>query len=166
MAAFVAGDITYALLNQRKMSDSRNMNRVRLTFGAGAETYATGGIPLTIGKLGCPTVVESLIVVDKGDSGYSFMYDQSAKKIIVFVAPAQTHTHDVKVIASITEDSTIGLQGQVFGKNSATNATIVGANSATNGGVVSATLAAAALSELANGTDIATQVLEVEVIGY
>jgi len=166
MAAFVAGDITYLMLNNRTLADSRKFNRVRLTFGAGSETYATGGIPLTIGKLGCPTVVESLIVVDKGDSGYSFMYDQSAKKLIMFVAPAQTHTHDIKVMESITEDGTVGVQGSKFGKNSATNLTVVGANSATNGGVVSATLSAAALSELANATDIATQVLEVEVIGY
>lgn len=166
MAAFVAGDITYLMLNSRKLGDSRNFNRVRMTFGAASETYATGGIPITKGKLGCPTVIESMIVVDKGDSGYSFMYDQSAEKLIMFVAPAQTHTHDIKIMESLTYDATVGLNGSSLGKNTATNVTVAGANSTTLGGVVSTTLGAAAMTELANGTDIATQVLEVEVVGW
>jgi len=168
MAAFAAADITYLVLNQRTLADSRKFNRVRLTFGASTETYETGGIPITIGKLGCPTVVESMIVVDKGNSGYDFMYDQSAKKLLVFVAPAQTHTHDVKIIAGQAAASTDAISAKTLtlGKESATNITIAGANSATLGGVVSTTLAAAAMSELANATDIATQVIEVEVVGW
>lgn len=166
MAAFVAGDVTYLMLNNRTLADSRKMNRVRMTFGAGSETYATGGIPVSKGKLGCPVNIESMIVVDKGNSGYSFMYDQSAEKLIMFVAPAQTHTHDIKIMESITASGSVGINGSTLGKNTATNVTIAGANSTTLGGVVSTTLAAAALTELANGTDIATQILEVEVIGY
>jgi len=167
MAAFVVGDVTYLMLNQRKTGDSRAHNRVRLTFGAGAETYATGGIPLSKGKMGCPVVVESLIVVDKADSGYSFMYDQSAEKLIMFVAPVQTHTHDIKLIGGITADEPVAVNASTtLGKNAATNRTIAGANSTTLGGVVSATLAAAALSELANGTDIDTQVIECEILGW
>lgn len=166
MAAFVAADITYTMLNQRKTHGSRNANRVKLVFGAGSETYATGGIPLSKGQLGCPTTIESLIVCDNGGSGYSFMYDQANEKLKVFVAPAQTHTHDIKVMESITADSTVGTNGSTFGKNSATNLTIAGANSTTLGGVVSATLAASVLTELANATDIATQTLHVEVVGW
>lgn len=166
MAAFAAADVAYTMMTRRNLGDSRSMNRVKLVFGAGTETYATGGIPLTIGKLGCPTVVESLVVVDNGGSAYHWMYDQSAQKLMAFQAPAQTHTHDIKVIASITEDNTIGLQGEIFGKNGATNATIVGANSTANGGVVSATLSASGLVEVAASTDIAAQTLEVEVIGW
>ena len=172
MAAFVAGDITYAMLNQRKLSDSRNLNRVRLTFGAGSETYATNGIPLTKGKMGCPTIIESMIIVDQGSSGYVFQYDQSAEKLLVMqtaTATTAAHTHDIKFMESITADATIGLNGSTLGKNSATNVTVAGANSTTLGGVVSAsalTSAAAALTELPNATDIATQVIEVEVIGW
>jgi hypothetical protein len=165
MAAFVAADVTYLMLNQRKTADSRNANRVRMTFGASTETYATGGIPVSKGKLGCPTVIESMRIVDQS-TGYFFSYDQSAEKLMIFVAPAQTHTHDVKIMASITEDGAVGIQGAVFGKNSATNAVILGANSTLAGGVVSATLAAGAMTELAASTDIATQVIEVEVIGW
>ena len=165
MANIAAGDVTYTLVKARVGDGSLKKNLVRLAFGDGALTYPAGGIPITIGNLGCPVDVQSMVVVDKGTSGYSFMYDQSAAKLVMFQAPAQTHTHDVKVIASITEDAAVGLQGQIFGKNTATNATIVGANSATNGGVVSATLAAAAMAE-PSAVAIAAQTIEVEVVGY
>lgn len=167
MAGFVAGDITYTMLNNRTLGNSRKSNRVKLVFGAGAETYSTGGIPLSKGKLGCPVTIESLIVVDAGGSGYRFMYDQTNEKLMMFVAPAQTHTHDIKALGSLTSSEPLLLDASgVFGKNAATNRTIAGANSATNGGVVSATLAASADTELANATDIATQTLHVEVIGW
>lgn len=165
MADIAAADVTYTMLNQRKLGDSRNLNRVRLAFGDGALTYPANGIPLTKGHMGCPTVIESLVIVDKGTSGYEFMYDQSAEKLIVWQAPAQTHTHDIKIMESITEDAALGLQSGKLGKNTATNATIAGSNSTLNGGVVSATLAAAALAE-ASTVAIAAQTIEVEVLGW
>ena len=165
MANIASTDVTYTLVRERVGDGSRKKNLVRLAFGDGALTYPANGIPLLKGSMGCPTYIESLVVVDKGTSGYTFMYDQSAEKLVMWQAPAQTHTHDIKVMESITEDGTVGVQGSKFGKNSATNLTVVGANSATNGGVVSATLAAAALSE-ASAIAIAAQTIEVEVIGY
>lgn len=165
MADLAAGDVTYTLLNARKLGDSRNLNRVRLAFGDGALTVPANGIPITKAKCGCPTVIESLVVTDQGTSGYTFQYDQSAEKLVVMQAPAQTHTHDIKVIESVTEDASVGLNGTTFGKNTASNVTIVGANSATTGGVVSATLAAAANAE-ASTVAIAAQTIEVECIGW
>jgi hypothetical protein len=168
MADIAASDVTYTLLNSRKIngSPSRKLNRVRLAFGDGALTYPASGIPLTIGKLGCPSVVESLIVVDKGTSGYEFKYDQSAKKLVMFQAPAQTHSHDIFAVGGLTSSEPLLLDAsQVFGKNAATNRTIAGANAATTGGVMSATLSAAAMSE-PSAVAIAAQTIEVEVIGY
>jgi hypothetical protein len=165
MADIAAGDVAYTLVNARKLGDSRNLNRVRLVFGNGALEYPANGIPLTKGKMGCPTIIESLVVVDKGVSGYSFSYDQSAEKLIVLQAPAQTHTHDIKVMASQTHDSTLGLNASALGKNTATNVTVAGANSTTLGGVVSTTLAAAAMAQ-ASAVAIAEQTIEVEVIGW
>lgn len=165
MANIAAGDVTYTLVNQRKMSDSRSLNRVRLVFGNSTLEYPAGGIPLTKGKMGCPTVIESLVIVDKGTSGYSFMYDQSAEKLVMWQAPAQTHTHDIKIMESQTHDATVGLNASALGKNTATNITVAGANSATSGGVVSTTLAAAALAQ-ASAVAIAEQTIEVEVIGW
>src|ERR1041385_4195349 len=81
MANIGTADVTYTLLNQRKMSDSRNLNRVRLAFGDGALTYPAGGIPLLIGKLGCPTIVESMVIVDAGTPGSRFQYDQDKNNL-------------------------------------------------------------------------------------
>jgi hypothetical protein len=165
MADIAASNVTHLVVKQRTLADSRKLNLVRLSFGNGALTYPAGGIPLSKGKMGLPVIVESMIIVDKGTSGYNFMYDQSAEKLVMIQAPAQTHTHDIKVIASITADATVGLNGATLGKNTATNATILGANSTAAGGVVAATLAAAAGTE-PSAIAIAAQVIEVEVIGY
>ena len=165
MADLAAGDVTYTVLNVRKMSDSRSLNRIRLAFGDGALTYPANGIPLTIAKMGCPTVVESMVIVDKGTSGYNFMYKQSTAKLVAWQAPVQTHTHDIKLLGGLTLDAAVGMNSTTFGKNTATNATLAGANSTTLGGVVSTTLAAAADSEIST-VAIAAQTIEVEVIGW
>ena len=165
MANIAASDITVTLKNQRKLSDSRNMNRVLLAFGNGALEYPAGGIPISKGKLGCPTIIESMVIVDKGTSGYSFMYDQSAEKIVMFQAPAQTHDHDILILGGQTHDATLGLNVASLGKNAATNITLNGANSATTGGILSEALAAAAMVEPST-VAIAAQSIEVEVIGW
>lgn len=151
MADIAAGDVTYTILNTRKIngSPSRKLNRMRLAFGNGTLTYPASGIPLTKGKLGCPAVVESVVIVDKGTSGYEFMYDQSAEKLVMFQAPA----HGLFVVGGQTHDATLGLNTSVLGKNSATNATISNA------------VVAAALSE-PSAVAIAAQTVEIEVIGW
>lgn len=167
MADIAAGDVTYTLLNQRKLSDSRNSNRVRLAFGNGSLTVPANGISLSKGKMGCPVVIESLVVVDQGVSGYKFQYDQSAEKLVVMQSPARTHAHDFLVKGGTAAAGTdaLNIKTVIIGKEAATDATALGADSATKGGVISATLAAAALSE-ASAVAIAAQTIEVEVIGY
>ena len=167
MADIAAGDVTYTVINQRIGMGSRKMNTIRLAFGDGALTYPAAGIPLSKGKMGCPVNIESMVVVDKGTSGYSFMYDQSAEKLVMFQEAARTHTHDVKIIAGQAAASTDAISAKTLtlGKESATNITIAGANSATLGGVVSTTLAAQASAE-PSAVAIAAQTIEVEVIGY
>lgn len=165
MADIAAGNVTYTVKNSRTLGDSRKSLRVQLVFGDGALTYPAGGIPITIGSLGCPTIVESMNIVAQGTSGYVFKYIQSTAKLAMWLSNSLNHTHDIKVIASVTADSTIGSNGSTLGKNSATNLVIAGANSTASGGVVSATLAAAALLE-ASTVAIAAQTIEVEVIGW
>jgi len=167
MADIASGDVTYALINQRRLGDCRNLNRVSLSFGDGALTYPAGGIPIAKGKLGCPTVIESMIVVDQGTSGYKFQYDQSAEKIVIMQAPAQKHGHDFTIVkGAILASSELGLSAD------ATSATINNNTIASTrvlakatGPVVSETLAAAALAQ-ASAVAIAAQVIEVEVIGW
>jgi len=168
MGALGASSVTYTLLNQRKMSDSRSLNRVRLAFGNASDTYPSGGIPLTIGKMGCPTVIESMVVVDKGTSGYSFMYDQDVKKLVMFQAPAQTHTHDLFIRDNTIADAAanrINANTNALSTNTGANVTVSGTNAATSGGILSATLAAAAGVQ-PTSVAIAAQTIEVEVIGW
>lgn len=166
MSNFGTGDVTYTLIHARTLSDSRKLNKVKLTFGDAALTYATGGIPLVIAKLGCPTTVEALIVTNAGSTGYHFTWDGTNKKLLMFQSPAETHTHDIKALGGLTSSEALLLDAsQNFGKNAATNRTIVGSTSANTGGVVSATLAAAALTE-PNTVALAAQTVYVEVIGY
>lgn len=165
MADLVASDVAYTMVKKRYINGRRH-NRVRLVFGDGVDTYPAGGIPLDKDKLGVPNVIESLVVDDKGTSGYQFSFDQSAEKLIVMQAPAQTHSHDMTIIGGddATEAVLTDADG-VLGKTEAANRTIEGASAATKGGVNSATLAAAPMSE-ASAVTIAQQTIEVEVVGY
>lgn len=173
MADLVAADVTYTILNQRRTAGSKNHNRVRLAFGDGADTVPSGGIPLSKGKLGCPVVIESLVIVDQGTSGYVFQYDQSAEKLVVMHSDATTaadHAHDFLVKGGTAAASTdaINIKSVIIGKEAATDATSVAADTATKGGVLLAgtlAIAAGTLDE-ANAVAIVAQTIEVEVIGW
>ena len=112
MADLAASDVTHLILNNRTKGDSRKQNRIRLSFGDGALTYPAGGIPLSKGKLGCPVVIESMHVVDKGNSGYNFMYDQSAEKLLLFRTNTANAPEEepsaVAIAAQIVECELIG----------------------------------------------------------
>lgn len=151
MADLAAGDVTYTLLNQRRMADSRNLNRVRLAFGDGALLYPAAGIPLSKGNLGCPTVIESLVVVDQGTSGYKFQYDQSAEKLVVM------QSSFVVTKGAILTATEIGLSADA-------------ATATANNNTIAATLtllsASPAQTLEATAVALAAQTIEVEVIGW
>lgn len=170
MADIAAADVTYTLQEGTQKScpsDPSYQAVFKLAFGDGALTYPSGGIPLTKAKLGCPNHLLEFEIMDASDgSGYVFKYDRENAKIRIYQAPAQTHAHDLKVIAGVTADEGIGLEttgGPILG--STTGATFAKADSATKGGVISETLAAAALAELGN-VAVAAQVLYAKVVGW
>ncbi len=168
MANVAASDVTHLVLKSRTLGDSRKSNLVRLSFGNGTLTYGAGGIPISKAKLGCPVVIESLSIVDKGVSGYEFMYDQSAEKIVMIQSPARTHAHDLMILGggTIAADGSAGISASSqLVKAAATNGTIAKADSATKGGVMSEALAAAAGAEPST-VAIAAQIIECEVIGW
>lgn len=115
MADIAAGDVSYSILNARKASDSRNMNRVRLSFGDGALTVPANGIPLSKGKMGCPVVIESLKIVDQGLSGYVFQYDQSAEKLVVMYADNNNASDGPLIEASTVAIAAQTLEAEVIG---------------------------------------------------
>lgn len=109
MADIATGDVTYTVLKQRRLGDSRVNNLVRIAFGNASLTVPANGIPLNKGKMGCPTNIESLVVVDQGLSGYVFQYDQSAEKLVVLHAD-----YDAGADGALIEASTVAIAAQTI----------------------------------------------------
>lgn len=115
MANLAAGDVTYTLVNRRKREDGRASNLIRMAFGDGALTVPANGIPLSKGKMGCPNVVESLIVCDQGVSGYKFQYDQSAEKLVVMYGDNDNASDGPMVEASTVAIAAQTIEAEVIG---------------------------------------------------
>jgi len=162
MANLAAGDVTYTLKTRRNLGNSRKFNRVQLAFGDGALTYPAGGIPITIAKLGCPNIVESLNVVDQGTSGYKFQYDSTNSKLVITQSPSHTHNILLKN-AAVGDGATtrVNAGANLLGANTGGDLTVTGGGA--NGGVVATTIGANAE---ATSLAIAAQTLIVEVVGW
>lgn len=168
MANIAASDITVTILSHRKRDDGFRVIVATLAFGDGALTYGAGGVPISKSVLGCPNVIDSLKVFDKGTSGYEWSYDRTNEKLVAMQAPAQSHAHDVLIKGGQAAASTAALAWyatDILGKEAATDKTILGADSATKGGVTASSQPAAALVQPST-VAIAAQTLKVEVIGW
>lgn len=82
MADLVAADLTYTLLQEESLGNSRVKRRFAITTAAGE--YPTGGLPLDKDKMGYPNIIESLIVLeqDVADPLLSYSWDRSAETIV------------------------------------------------------------------------------------
>lgn len=161
MADLAASDITVTFLNQRR-HNGRSYFNVKLAFGDGALTYPAGGVPITIGKLGCPNVIESLSVYDKATSGYAWSYDQTNKKLVAIQSPSHTHNLLLKNAAVADGASArVNAGANLLGANTGGDITVTGGGA--NGGIV---LSAAAAGSEPSTVAIAAQVLKCEVVGW
>lgn len=163
MANIAASDITYSILNARKREDSRVQNNVQMVFGDGALTYPAGGVPISKAKLGCPNVIESLVVYDVGTSGYMWRYDRANEKLVAIQSPSHTHSFLVKGGQASASTDALSIKGSspvTIGKEASKAATNLGG---AGGGVQAST--AAAGSEPST-VAVAAQTLKCEVIGW
>lgn len=172
MANIAASDITVTFLDKRRTASARNSFNVQLVFGDGVLTYGAGGVPVSLGALGCPNVIESLTIYDKGTSGYSWSYDKTNKKLVAIQGAAgstATHTHDLLLKnAAVADGATtrVNAGANLLGANTGSDVTVTGGGA--NGGVVLAaalTIAAAAGSQPST-VAIAAQTLKCEIIGW
>lgn len=166
MANIAATDITVTVLKLQKLEDSRKINHLKLAFGDGVLTYPAGGVPISLGALGCPTNIDSLEVFDDGVSAYKWIYDATNKKLVATQAPAQTHSHTLNLKnAAVADGATTRVNAgtNLLGANTGSDIAVAGGGA--NGGVGAATLAAAGLVQPST-IAIAAQVLKVIVIGY
>lgn len=162
MANLVAGDVTYTVKKQRTLGNSLKSYQVQLAFGDGSKTYPAGGIPISIGKLGCPNEVQSLQVVEQGTSGYKFQYDSANKKLIML--QAASHTHDLLLKNAAVADGVttrVNAGSNLLGANTGSDITVTGGGA--NGGVVAK--APGQLAEI-SGLAPAAQSIIVEVVGW
>lgn len=200
MADLAASDLTYAGFNGRnKLFLGRGLGymcRGTISFGNGALTYPTGGVPLTKGKMGCPRVLRSLKILETNAVGYVLEFDVSAEKLRMFRTSAEsvslssnsagTPTGNVAAptitllanTGNITGDTVIGVNALANGSflessHSANIVNITGVQApaftgdALAGHSHTATGTAAVLGELSGGsTAVVATVLEVEAIGY
>ena len=126
-----------------------------ITFGDGALTYDTYGIPVPPpGDFGMLNEILRILIQAPPD-GYEYRYDPTPRTATP-VAPYGTirifqsngvgtvsfpalavHTHDIKVVGGGTATEPVAIQGgDTLVKAAATDRTIAGAASATKGGVV------------------------------
>lgn len=162
MSNLVAGSVTYTIKNLRRLGNSKVHNRVQLAFGDSTLTYPAGGIPISIGKLGCPNVVESMTIVDQGTSGYQFQYDSVNAKLVV--VQSGSHTHNLLLKNAAVADGAsarVNAGANLLGANTGADLTVTG--SGANGGIVATTIGAGAE---ASTVAIAAQTIIVEVIGW
>jgi len=162
MANLSAGSVTYTMKNIRRLSNSKVQNRVQLAFGDDVLTYPAGGIPITIGKLGCPNVVESAHCVYQGTSGYQFQYDSVNSKLVMIYGGSHTHNILLKN-AAVADGATtrVNAGSNLLGANTGSNITVTGGGA--NGGVVAAVAGAGGEP---SAVAIAAQTIELEVIGW
>lgn len=165
MANIAASDITVTILNNRKDESGRKKMNVQLAFGDGALTYPAGGIPISKGALGCPNVIESFVIYDKGTSGYQFSYDRANEKIVVMQSGSHGHALHLND-ASVADGATTRINAgtNLLGANTGSDIAIAGvADTSGAGGIVNA--AGAALAE-ASAIAIAAQTIKCEITGW
>lgn len=115
MADLASGDVTYGISNKRKREDGRVQNRVTLAFGDGAKTVPANGIPLLKGSMGCPNVIESLVVCAQGLSGYVFQYVPSTEKLVVMMGDNNNASDGPLIEASTVAIAAQALEAEVIG---------------------------------------------------
>lgn len=166
MAALGATDVSFSIVKNKKLEDGRRIIQATLTFGDGAKTYPTGGIPISIGKLACPVVIDSFSFDDDGKSIYDFSYDKANSKLVLFSSGQHSHPLILKD-ASVVDGATTRVNAgtNLLGANTGADITVAGGGA--NGGVqLNATGLGGSKSELAASVAPAAQTLKVTVIGY
>lgn len=86
MAAFTAANLT-VVVSLRGRTAKRKIHRGTLTFGDGALTYPTAGIPLpTKDKFGFSRVIEDLVIVGNNalTTDYMYRYNKAAHKLLMY----------------------------------------------------------------------------------
>jgi len=109
MTDLVATDLTYSFKSLDRMFLGRGqgfLNRGTITFGDGALTIPSAGVPLTKAKMGCPRELKSVKIIESSLLGYQFTHDVSAETLLVATgnnaAPVGTNATSLANRATLT----------------------------------------------------------------
>jgi len=152
MTAIATTDVTVTISNVQVIGRERR-NLVTITFSLTTLTYvsATGVVMPAYSKFGMYRNLSYINIVDNSKAtGVMWKWDFGAKALRPYLAPAQSHVHNLLLKGStVTTDDQAQASATVLHRTTATADLTITSN-ATNGGIVSATLAAADSTELAN----------------
>lgn len=87
MADIADANVTYTKVEgsqKASPSDPRFSAVFLVQFGNGALTIPAGGIPLNKAKLGCPSQIDELFVMDEGSNGFMYKFDSANAKLQVY----------------------------------------------------------------------------------
>lgn len=120
MPQIAASDVTYAAVEgsaQACPSDPRMERVFTITFGDGSLTYTDGGIPLTKGKLGCPTHISSLHMMDAAHaSGLVPKWNQTANTIRLYQDARTTAATAAALVEVLTSAAVAAMTLRVYVK--------------------------------------------------
>lgn len=85
MSDLAASDLTYTQVGSGEVTGASKVKR-RFVITTAAGEYPTGGLPLTNAKLGCPTSLDSLVILEPSAAdAFQYNWDKSANTIKVLV---------------------------------------------------------------------------------
>jgi hypothetical protein len=88
MGQIATSDVTYAYVEgtaKAHQGDPVTERVFTIQFGDGSLLYTNGGIPLVKSKLGCPTALQSLIMLDSGNTvGYVPKWNMTANTVRLY----------------------------------------------------------------------------------
>jgi len=85
MAAIAASDVTLSLDEELRQTNQKR-NRATVTFGDGALTYPSGGVPLpAIGNFGMVEAMNGVVFLEpNAANGFVYKYDISAHTVRIY----------------------------------------------------------------------------------
>ncbi len=114
MAAIAATDVVATLVGKTEIGNVSKSHVMNLAFGDGSLTYPTGGIPLSVSKLGLKRNVEAVQIVGAPD-GFVYKWDHVNNKVQIYTqgvlvgAAGAATMDDFPVTAAVGTDGAISI---------------------------------------------------------
>lgn len=85
MADIASSDVTYTETGRPRREGGRTVRQFTVAFGNGTLTYPSGGVPLNKAKLGCPNVIERMLVTGPASAnGFVYKWDPVNEKLRIY----------------------------------------------------------------------------------